>query len=145
MDVTALPFNRLLGLEKAPAESGFLVSVPDSPKYTNHLGTVHAVVLLAVAEAGSAELLLQHMGEPTGVVPVVRRLEAKFRKPARGQVSARASIEPGKLERCSAELKAKGRVSIPVPVAVVDEAGNVVLSAVVEWFIVRTDHGGVSC
>jgi acyl-coenzyme A thioesterase PaaI-like protein len=139
MDVTTLPFNRLLGLEKAPVEIGFLVFVPDSPKYTNHLGTVHAGVLLAVAEGGSAEFLLRHLGNPAGVVPVVRRLEAKFRKPARGRVSARASVNSGELERCSAELKAKGRVSIPVPVEVVDESGKVALSAVVEWFIARTD------
>src|SRR5712692_3405735 len=53
MDVTALPFNRLLGLEPAPSGSGFLVSLPDGPQYTNHLGTVHASALLAAAEAGS--------------------------------------------------------------------------------------------
>ena len=42
MDVTALPFNRFLGLEKGASESGLLVSLPPSPQYTNHLGTVHA-------------------------------------------------------------------------------------------------------
>ena len=113
MDVTQLPFNRLIGLESSAADSGLLVSLPDGPQYTNHLGTVHAAALLAVAEAGSGAFLARHLGGETGIVPVVRRLESKFRRPARGRVSA------------------------AVPVEVVDQAGIVVLSAVVEWFISR--------
>jgi len=138
MDVTQLPFNRLIGLEPAAADSGFLVGLPDGPQYTNHLGTVHAAALLAVAEAGSAALLLRHMGGATaGFVPVVRRLESKFRRPATGRVWARASVPPEEVARWSAELEARGRVSAAVPVEVVDAAGSVVLSAVVEWFIAR--------
>jgi hypothetical protein len=48
MDVTSLPFNRLIELEAGSPESGFLVSIP-----------------------------------------VVRRVEVKFRRPTRGRVSAR--------------------------------------------------------
>jgi acyl-coenzyme A thioesterase PaaI-like protein len=137
MDVTQLPFNRLIGLELAPAESGFLVSLPDGPQYTNHLGTVHASALLAVAEAGSGAFLVRYLGGGAGVVPVVRRLESKFRKPASGRVSARATVPPDELARWLSELAARGRVSAAVPVEVVDSAGVVVLSAVVEWFIAR--------
>src|SRR4030095_8935741 len=72
MDVTQLPFNRLIELEPAEADSGFLVCRPDAPQYTTHLGPAHAAALLAVAEAGSAALLLRHMGGATaGFVPVV--------------------------------------------------------------------------
>jgi acyl-coenzyme A thioesterase PaaI-like protein len=137
MDVTQLPFNRLLGLEAAPAESEFLVSLPDGPQYANHLGTVHAGALLAVAEAGSGAFLVRHLGSAEGFVPVVRRMEAKFRKPASGRVSARATVAPEEVARWSAELASRGRVSAAVPVEVVDAAGVVVLSAVVEWFIAR--------
>lgn len=62
MDVTKLPFNRFIGLEKGALADKFLVSLPASAQYTNHLGTVHASALLAVAEAGSAEFLLRHFG-----------------------------------------------------------------------------------
>ena len=51
MDVTELPFNRLIGLEPAAPDSGFLVSLPAGTQYANHLGTVHAVALLAEAGA----------------------------------------------------------------------------------------------
>src|SRR5258708_514930 len=74
MDITAVPFNRLLGLEMAAPGTGFHVSLPAGPLYTNHLGTVHAGVLLTVADAGSAAFLALHFGDGTGLIPVVRRL-----------------------------------------------------------------------
>jgi acyl-coenzyme A thioesterase PaaI-like protein len=137
MDVTQLPFNRLIGLEPGDAEGERLVVLPAGPQYGNHLGTVHAAALLAVAEAGSGELLLRRLGEGAGYVPVVRRLEAKFRKPAMGRVSAKAAVSPDECERWSHELAKRGRVIAAVPVDVVDDAGVVVLSATVEWFIAR--------
>ena len=138
MDVTSLPFNSFLGLERAPPESGFLVSLPGRERYTNHLGTVHASALLAVAEAGSGAFLVHHIAEASGLLPVVRRLESKFRKPARGRVSARASAKPTELERALRELGARGRALVTVSVEVVDDSGVVALAAEVEWFISRT-------
>jgi acyl-coenzyme A thioesterase PaaI-like protein len=137
MDVTRLPFNLLIGLEVADPASGFLVSLPAGPQYANHLGTVHAVALLAVAEAGAGAFLAQQVGDVSGLVPVVRRLEAKFRRPATGRVSARCAVPPDQVAQWLADLAARGRVSVSVPVAVADEAGMVVLSAVVEWFVTR--------
>jgi acyl-coenzyme A thioesterase PaaI-like protein len=138
VDVTKLPFNSFLGLEPAAPESGFLVSLPGLKRYTNHLGTVHASALLAVAEAGSGAFLAQHVGESGGLLPVVRRLESKFRKPARGRVSARASVKPAELERALSDLGARGRALVTVSVEVVDESGTVALVAELEWFISRT-------
>jgi acyl-coenzyme A thioesterase PaaI-like protein len=137
MEVTQLPFNRLVGLEPAAAESGFLVSLPEGPQYSNHLGTVHASALLAVAEAGSGAFLLDRFGDVAGLVPVVRRLEAKFRRPATGRISARAAVADEEAARWASALAGRGRVWAAVPVEVVDAAGTVVLSATVEWFIAR--------
>jgi acyl-coenzyme A thioesterase PaaI-like protein len=137
MDVTQLPFNRLVGLESGADDSGSLVCLPAGPQYTNHLGTVHAGALLTVAEAGSGAFLVRQFGPTAGFVPVVRRLEAKFRKPARGRVCARCTVGAQEVERWSAELAGRGRVLAPVTVEVVDAAGVLVLSAVVEWFLAR--------
>ena len=137
MDVTELPFNRLIGLENADPAGPFLVTLPGLPQYTNHLGTVHAGALLAVAEAGSGAFLVRHLGDITGYLPVVRRLESKFRKPANGRVSARVSAPPAELERLTTELAARGRVLVKVSVEVVDEHDVVALLAEVEWFIAR--------
>jgi acyl-coenzyme A thioesterase PaaI-like protein len=137
VDVTQLPFNRLIGLEPAAADGGLLVSLPDGPQYANHLGTVHASALLAVAEAGSGAFLLGRLGDAAGYVAVVRRLEAKFRRPASGRVWARAAAAAEEVARWASDLAGRGRVMAAVPVEVVDAAGTVVLSATVEWFIAR--------
>ncbi len=135
MDVSQLPFNHYIGLELASQESDFLVTLPDDPKYTNHVGTVHASALLAVAEAGSAAFLSKQFPTVTGFIPVVRQLEAKFRKPARGRVWARCKVTPQEIAQLTSDLATRTRMFASIPVEVVDDAGTVVMSAIVEWFI----------
>lgn len=134
--VTELPFNRLIGLQSA-ATPEKLLQLPEGEQYGNHLGTVHASALLALAEASSGEYLLRHFGSSDGVVPVVRRLEAKFRKPAHGAVTSTAHAEPEALTQLNADLAAKGRALIPILVELHDASGAHALSATVEWFIQR--------
>ncbi len=112
-----------------------MVSLPAGPQYLNHLGTVHGSALLAVAEAGTGEFLIRNLGHIKNVVPVVRKLEAKFRKPANGSVTSRCAVAQSVLEGWAFDLEARGRVSIDIPVEVIDSTNTVVLSAVVEWFI----------
>ena len=54
MDITLIPFNALVGIEYADAE-GALLQLPSDPRYLNHIGTVHASAMLALAEASSGE------------------------------------------------------------------------------------------
>src|SRR4051794_16991846 len=103
--VTNLPFNRFVGIQAAGADGGIL-RLPAGDQYLNHLGTVHASAQLSLAEATSGEFLLRVMGETEGLMPVVRRLEARFRKPAYGAVTSRASVPPKELEELRANLAA---------------------------------------
>lgn len=135
--VTELPFNQLMGLQQA-TEPGDLLALPDGPQYLNHLGTVHAGALLALAEAASGEFLLQHLGFSAGIVPVVRRVEAKFRKPANGAVTSRVSTAAEQVEQVKHDLAGKGRALVSVAVDLHDASGTHVLSATVEWFIAKT-------
>jgi hypothetical protein len=98
---------------------------------------VHASALLAVAEAGSGAFLAARLGNIAGFVPVVRRLNAKFRKPANGRVAARANVAEEELARWAKELTNRGRVLAEIPIEVIDDASEVVLTATVEWFITR--------
>ena len=138
MDVTQLPFNRLIGLELADSDSGGLVRLPDGPQYKNHLGTVHAGALLAVAEAGTGAFLSQQFGDSTEFVPVVRKVEMKFRRPASGAVYARCKVQPDAVIRWSDELATRGRVSAEISVEVVDATGVAAAAGVVEWFISKS-------
>lgn len=133
--VTELPFNRFIGLEQGRGTDGVL-NLPKDERYLNHLGTVHASAQLALAEASSGEFLLRALGSVKGIVPVVRRLEAKFRKPANGALSSSVSASR-EMDEVIGELIAKGRALVAVVVEVHDESGAHSLSASVEWFITR--------
>jgi acyl-coenzyme A thioesterase PaaI-like protein len=134
--VVDLPFNRFIGIEQATDEAK-LLSLPGGGQYLNHLGTVHASALLALAEASSGEFLLRHFGSSEGVIPVVRRLEAKFRKPANGAIFSSTKTTPEALAALDADLGAKSRALVSIAVEVHDESGAHVLSATVEWYIQR--------
>ncbi len=133
--VIELPFNQHVGLQIAddPAK---VLQLPAGPQYLNHLGTVHASAQLALAEASSGEFLLRAIGDLTGIIPVVRRLESKFRKPANGRLTSTASAPEG-IESLRSELEAKGRALITVQIELHDESGAHALSASVEWFVTR--------
>jgi acyl-coenzyme A thioesterase PaaI-like protein len=137
--VTELPFNRFLGLETATAAPK-LLQLPAGAQYLNHLGTVHASAQLALAEASSGEFLLRHLGPATDVVPVVRRLEAKFRKPANGAITSTVSTLPEALAPVRTELGSRGRALASIAVDVHDESGAHTLSATVEWFVTRISN-----
>jgi hypothetical protein len=134
--VTELPFNSFLGIQTAP-HAPHLLRLPPGGQYLNHLGTVHASALLALAEASSGEFLLRYFGSADGILPVVRRIEAKFRKPANGEVSSTASVIPEALEKLEADFAARGRALISIAVELHDSFGTHSLSATVEWYIQR--------
>ena len=136
--VTELPFNKFLGLETAAEPA--LLKLPTGGHYLNHLGTVHASALLSLAEAASGEFLLRNLGITEPIIPVVRRLEAKFRKPAHGSVTAAVSTPVDQLDQTRAEIRSKGRALVTVEVQLHDEAGTHVFSATVDWFIAKTQE-----
>ena len=137
MDVTQLPFNALIGVGRGADGA---LALPADPKYGNHLGTVHAGALLTLAEAASGDLLLREFGDlGFPVVPVVRRMESKFRKPARGAIRAVATLAPEAKAEFLAALTAKGRALVAVNVEVHDESGAHALSSTVEWFVAKRE------
>jgi hypothetical protein len=134
--VTELPFNNFLGIHPAN-ETAHLLQLPSGSQYLNYLGTVHAAAQLALAEASSGEFLLRHFGSADDLFPVVRGVEAKFRKPANGSVVSTAIAAPEALARLDAELSSKSRSMISITVEIYDESNAHTLSATFEWFIQR--------
>jgi len=136
MDVLQLPFNNFIGLKKSN-KSEFLLMLEYRPEYRNHLNTVHASALFALAEASSGLFLLSEFSELTDIVPVVRKVETKYRKPATGSVFSKAKFqELGKNEILNM-LNQKGRVLLTVEVSLFDEASVQLMQSVFEWFIAK--------
>jgi hypothetical protein len=135
VNVIEVPFNAFLKIENAPASSSHLLQLRESPCYLNHVGTVHAAAQLALAEASSGQWLMQAMPELADkVIAVVRRVEAKFKKPMLGAIYSRAVTSLDEIRHAADPLATKGRSLVPVTVEVVDGSGNVGLVATFEWF-----------
>ena len=138
MDVTKIPFNEFLGIERCQPTEESLLALQDSPHYKNHVNTVHASVQFALGEATSGEYLLRcfaGLAEKETLVPLVRRSEVKYKKPAFGTIKASASMEDGVVSQTIVALKEKGRATIPVTVNITDSQGNTTMTAVYEWFV----------
>jgi len=134
MDVSAIPFNRFLGLRA----NGAALTLPADPKYHNHLGTVHAGAQFALAEAASGQWLLDHFGEKAAdYAAVVRHADVKFRRPAMGELTAQAGASPEEAERFLETLTRRGRAAIEVRVQVLGADGSATLESAFEWFAQR--------
>ena len=72
MDVIKIPFNEFIGLQLSDRH-GFLLMLGERPEYLNHLGTVHASVMFALAEPTSGLFLSKELPGIDNVVPVVRK------------------------------------------------------------------------
>lgn len=137
--VIRLPFNQFLGLQPASTESG-LLELPAAEKYLNHLGTVHASAQLALAEACSGEYLLKRLEGSEAPLAVVRRVEAKFKKPAHGRVVASVNEELTDIYESLADLTHKSRCLIAIHIDIHDEQGEHSLAASFEWFVSRNSN-----
>ncbi len=173
--VTDLAINRAMGMQLAPHGSDHIVTLPASPPggapgsgalLLNHVGSVHASVQFALAEAASGELLLQHLGAAQvsagrrfavendsphhggqawrdQVFAVLRTSSVKFRKPAPGggELRAAARFADTDPQTLSAELApgggGRGRALVAVLVEVTDTQGVVTMSGQFDWFLQR--------
>lgn len=69
------------------------------------------------------------------LIPVVRRLESKFKKPATGKIFARAKTAPLALEIFKEEIRLKGRSLIGVEVTIEDSNHVITMTTFVEWYV----------
>jgi acyl-coenzyme A thioesterase PaaI-like protein len=136
MDVTQLPFNNFIGLKIAD-KSGYLLMLDNRTEYRNHLDTVHASAQFSLAEATSGHFLLNEFSELTDIVPVVRKVEIKYKKPTAGVVFSKAKfLETGRSEVLEA-LNQRGKALLKVEVSLFDENEMSIMQSVFEWFVAK--------
>ena len=137
MNVLDLPFNKILLIKKSDVPDTILM-LEDRMEYQNHLGTVHASAQYALAEASSGEILERNFGDWKGAYfPVVRRVEAKYKNPAKGRLFSTGFIEKDNATKAKNELSEKGRTLVDVIVKIVDEERNVTFEGLFIWFIAK--------
>jgi acyl-coenzyme A thioesterase PaaI-like protein len=137
MNVLNLPFNTILLIKKSDLPDTVLM-LEDRVEYQNHLGTVHASAQYALAEASSGEIVERTFGDWNGAYfPVVRRVEVKYKNPAKGRLFSTGFIEAERAIKAKKELSEKGRTLVDVIVKIVDEGKNVTLESTFTWFIAK--------
>jgi len=135
MEVTELPYNKFIGIKKSQ-NNEYLLELDESPDYLNHLGNVHAGAQLSLAEAASGEYLLKLFEDSAdNLIPVVRRMESKFKKPANGKIFARAKTSPDAIKLFKEELINKNHSLISVEVIIEDSNQVITMTALVEWYV----------
>ena len=137
MNVFELPFNKYIGLEES-SDLDYLLMLPEKEEYLNHLATVHASALFALAEATSGFFLLNEFQGIENILPVVRRVETKYKKPALGIVLSKAGFVNTDKEKILEELDINQRVLIIVRVLLYDLEKTNIMQSDFEWFIAKS-------
>jgi acyl-coenzyme A thioesterase PaaI-like protein len=134
MNLKDIPFAKLLDISESNSE--FLFELSDDEKYTNHLGTVAAAAQFSLAEFASGQWMLNSFPDiATQVIPVLRKSDVKFRKPAIGRVRARAIVNEETRHQFISELMQRNRALLKVLIELVNDDSEVVMSGTYEWFI----------
>ena len=122
IDITKVPFNQLLGISLSK-DTDFLLQLDNRKEYTNHLDTVHAAALFALAEGSGAQLLLKAFPEVIidNVIPVLRKVDVSYKKPATGVIKSKAILKNDTIEHIILVLLSKKRVLIITMVEFFDE------------------------
>lgn len=137
MDILQIPFHALLQMKEA-SNKDYLYQMEEQPAFLNHLGTYHACVQLALAEASAGTFLLKEFAEVAPqVAPMVRKTEAKYHKPANGLIQSKAQFIALDKAQFLENLHSKGRAQLQVKAEIFDAIHTKVLTAIFDWFVVK--------
>lgn len=120
---SAIPIMDAMGIEIVEAgRNDVAARLPFGPN-GNHFGSAYAGSLFTVAEVlgglyASTSLVLE------GAVPLVKRIEIDFRRPASTDVVARARLDDSEIERILAETEERGKSDFELRAEVTDAAGT---------------------
>lgn len=139
MDITQLPFNRHIGLKHVADCEEDLLELPANARYANHLGTVHSSALFALAEAASGAFLKRNLDlGQTPIIPILRKADIKYRKPAIGAIRANGVMHPDDWRAFHENFERKRRAIIAFQIELLDQFKTLVASGNFEWFIAES-------
>jgi acyl-coenzyme A thioesterase PaaI-like protein len=133
MKITKIPFIAKVGIKEN--QDGYLVLDFDE-SIQNHLQSIHASALFALAETASGHALQMEFPDLAGkVVPLLRDSQIKFKKSATTAVTAYPEVSQEDIEKFQKQFDKKGRSVVPVTVDIKDSDGVVVCSGKFGWFV----------
>lgn len=133
---SVVPFANHVGVQITEVSPGAAAAVlPEAPHLLNHVGTQHAAALYAVAEAASGAAVAGLIADVLmSVTPVAKAASIRYLKPARGPITASATID-GDSAEARARLDSTGKSEFAVKVTLTDAANVTVAEVDVNWYV----------
>lgn len=125
----AIPMLGKLGLEVIDMAPGAMTLRVPFEGNQNHVGTMYAGALFAIAEVPGGALAVQ-LFDPTKYYPVIKDMSVDYRRPARTDVTVTAAIPPDEVERILAVVEVEGKADFVMTHEVTDADGVVVMTSV---------------
>lgn len=109
----AVPFTGTAGIRVEVLESSrCVISLPNKRRVQNHIGSVHAVASLLIAE--SATGFLVGLNLPGDKVPVIKTVHAEYTRRASGDMRVEAHLTAEQQERLRTEEKGDTPVAVTI-------------------------------
>ena len=120
-----IPIALKMGVQALEVRSGFAATSVPIEGNGNHFGVMYAGVLFTVAEILGGAIPIATF-DNAKYYPLVKDLQIFFRKPAKTDVRAQASLSESEIARIVADADANGKADFTLEATVTDADGVVV-------------------
>lgn len=110
-------------------QSGAVVSLKNKKSVQNHIGSVHAVASILIAESATGYVV--GMNIPDSSVPVIKTIRADYVKRASGDMRAVSSLSPEQIQLM--QTQEKGETVVPVTVTDGDGKEPILMEMTWAW------------
>ena len=115
-----IAFVRRTGLKALTLEPGYVKLLVPLAGNENHIGT-----LFTLAEIPGGALFITSF-DTRRFYPIIKDMNLRFRRPAKGDISVEARLGAEEIERIQAEASANGKADYLLELDLVDASGEVV-------------------
>jgi thioesterase domain-containing protein len=114
-----------MGIRLIELRRGYAAARAPMDGNSNHLGTMYAGTLFAVAEVLGGAIVAASF-DVAKVYPVVKSLKIDYRRPARDAVTAKASISEAQIAELTAAAQTAGKAQCKLTAQIFDTSGQLV-------------------
>jgi len=111
------------------SQSRSVVSLKNKKSVQNHIGSVHAVASILIAESATGYLV--GMNVPDSCVPVIKTIKADYVKRAKGDMKAVATLT--KKQISDMQTQDKGETSVKVTVTDTEDKEPILMEMIWAW------------
>ncbi|MET1081237.1 MAG: YiiD C-terminal domain-containing protein [Pseudomonas sp.] len=120
-----IAFVKRTGLKAEVLEPGFVRLMMPAAGNANHIGSMYAGALFTLAELPGGALFLSSF-DPKRFYPVVKEVNLRFRRPARGDIRVEARLTPEEILRLERQAATEGKAEYCLELRLTDEQGEMV-------------------